>query len=123
MGQQQTPLIPEVFQTRKPASPLYCHLDFLQKLQDNPAGKRATLLLQRLAVDPRRQHYKSTMGANRGWRRSRLGGSHGSHFYAWWAPKGAAPLKDHPGFDDAPEGSIFLREIRHHDDHSELRSE
>jgi tetratricopeptide (TPR) repeat protein len=122
MAQQQR-LVPEDFQTRKPATPLYCHQDFLEKLQDNPAGKRAALLLQRLAVDPRRQHYKATMGANRGWRRSRLGGNHGSHFYAWWAPKGAAPLKNLAGFDDAPEGSIFLREIRHHDDHTELTAQ
>jgi len=120
---QQQRLVPEDFQTRKPASPLYCHQDFLEKLQDNPAGKRAALLLQRLAVDPRRQHYKATMGLNRGWRRSRLGGSHGSHFYAWWAPKGAAPLKSLPGFDEAPDGAIFLREIRHHDDHSELKAQ
>ena len=122
MSQQQR-LPPEDFQTRKPASPLYCHQDFLEKLQDNPTGKRAALLLQRLAVDPRRQHYKATMGLNRGWRRSRLGGGHGSHFYAWWAPKGAAPLKNAPGFDEAPEGAIFLREIRHHDDHSELTAQ
>jgi hypothetical protein len=123
MAQQQR-LVPEDFQTRKPASPLFCHQDFLEKLQqDTPAGKRAALLLQRLAVDPRRQHYKATMGINRGWRRSRLGGSHGSHFYAWWAPKGAVPLKNLPGFDEAPEGSIFLREIRHHDDHSELNAQ
>ena len=61
MAQQQR-LVSEDFQTRKPASPLYCHQDFLEKLQDNPAGKRAALLLQRLAVDPRRQHYKATMG-------------------------------------------------------------
>jgi hypothetical protein len=118
---QQQRLVPEDFQTRKPSSPLYCHQDFLEKLQDNPTGKRAALLLQRLAVDPRRQHYKATMGVNRGWRRSRLGGSHGSHFYAWWAPKGAVPLKNLPEFEEAPEGAVFLREIRHHDDHSELK--
>lgn len=117
---KQERLIPEEFETRKPAFPLYCHQDFLEKLEDNPTGKRAALLLQRLTVDPRRQHYKATMGANRGWRRSRIGGNHGSHFYAWWAPKGAAPLKNLPEFEEAPEGAIFLREIRHHDDHSEL---
>ena len=117
---QQALLIDDHFATRKPASPLFCHQDFLEKLQDNPTGKRAALLLQRLAVDPRRQHYKVTMGLNRGWRRSRLGGNHGSHFYAWWAPHGAPPVKNVPGFEEAPPGSIFLREIRHHDDHSEL---
>ncbi|MDQ6678580.1 MAG: hypothetical protein M3Z09_14940 [Acidobacteriota bacterium] len=120
---QQERLIQEDFTTRKPASALYCHQNFLEKLQDNPTGKRAALLLQRLAVDPRRQHYKATMGVNRGWRRSRLGGNHGSHFYAWWAPKGSAPVKNLPGFDEAPDGAVFLREIRHHDDHSELTAQ
>lgn len=75
--------------------------------------------MQRLAVDERRQHYKSTQGANQGWRRSRLGGHGGSHFYAWWAPRTSAPLKAGTGFGEAPEGAIFLRDIRHHDDHSQ----
>jgi hypothetical protein len=56
-----------------------------------PAVRR--FLLQRLAVDSRRLHYKSTRGLNQGWRRSRLGGNRGSHFYAWWAPKNALPRK------------------------------
>ncbi|MGO9269207.1 MAG: hypothetical protein ACLQOO_02930 [Terriglobia bacterium] len=74
--------------------------------------------MQRLVVDARRIHYKPTQGVNRGWRRSRLGGNQGSHFYAWWAPKNAAPLKEADGFSQAPEGAVFLRDIRHHDDHS-----
>ncbi len=79
--------------------------------------------MQRLAVDVRRLHYKSTQGINRGWRRSRLGGGQGSHFYAWWAPKNAVPLKESDEFDEAPDGSLFLRDIRHHDDHSLLKSQ
>jgi hypothetical protein len=104
-------------------NPLFCHQDFLEKMEENRAntvGRRASLLLQRLLVDLRRQYYKPTQGENRGWRRSPLGGNHGSHFYAWWAPKGAAPLKVNPEFDSAPEGAIFLRDIRHHDDHRPL---
>src|SRR5262245_31531320 len=80
----------------KAGSPLFCHEEFLQQMEENrnsPVGKRASLLLQRLLVDVRRQYYKSTQGANRGWRRSPLGGNHGSHFYAWWAPAGAQSLK------------------------------
>src|ERR1039457_4799420 len=76
--------------------------------------------MQRLSVDARRLHYKATQGVNRGWRRSRLGGNQGSHFYAWWAPKNALPLKDSGGFSGVPDGAIFLRDIRHHDDHSTL---
>ena len=113
----------DVFETSKPASPLFCHQEFLEKLaahERDSIGRRVAFLLQRLAVDARRLHYKSTAGVNRGWRRSRLGGNHGSHFYAWWAPKNAIPLKESDGFSDAPEGSVFLRDIRHHDDHSLL---
>jgi tetratricopeptide (TPR) repeat protein len=107
----------------RPGSPIFCHQDFLEKMEQNRAstvGRRAALLLQRLLVDVRRQHYKPTQGDNRGWRRSPLGGNHGNHFYAWWAPKGAAPLKGASEFETAPEGSVFLRDIRHHDDHSLL---
>ena len=109
------------FETRRPPNPIFCHQEFLEKLEANrtqPVGKRASLLLQRLAVDARRQHYKSTRGVNQGWRRSRLGGTGGSHFYAWWAPKSAAPLRSADGFQHAPDAAIFLRDIRHHDDHS-----
>lgn len=75
--------------------------------------------MQRMAVDIGRLHYKGTSGLNRGWRRSRLGGGSGSHFYAWWAPAGAGPFQRGAGFDDR-SGAIFLRDIRHHDDHAPL---
>ena len=102
---------------------IFCHQEFLEKMEENrnsTVGRRAALLLQRLLVDVRRQYYKPTSGSNRGWRRSPLGGNHGNHFYAWWAPRGAAPLKGEDGFDGTPEGSVFLRDIRHHDDHRPL---
>jgi hypothetical protein len=111
------------FRTAEEAHPVFCHQDFLQKIEENrksAVGKRAALLLERLVVDPRREFYKSTLGVNKGWRRSRLGGHGGSHFYAWWAPKGAPPLRALEDFEAAPDGAVFLRDIRHHDDHSEL---
>ena len=120
--QQQLGLI-GAFETNRPSNPIFCHQEFLEKLalQRNTAmGRRAAYLMQRLAVAPRRLHYKPTHGENRGWRRSRLGGNDGSHFYAWWAPKNAPPLRDVEGFAQAPEGAIFLRDIRHHDNHSRL---
>jgi hypothetical protein len=126
MGEVQTQLFAHEFATTAPANPVYCHQEFLEKLEghrNHPIGKRAALLLQRLAVDERRQHYKPTHGVNQGWRRSRLGGNHGSQFYAWWAPRTAAPLKAGEGFQEAPEGAIFLRDIRHHDDHSPARAQ
>ncbi len=106
----------------RPGNPLFCHSEFLDQLaekRNTPVGQRASLFLRRLLLDERREFFKSTQGVNRGWRRSRLGGNHGSHFYAWWAPRGAAPLEKRD-FDEAPEGSIFIRAIRHHDDHSPL---
>ena len=121
MNLDQSSLFDTTFSTAEPANPLFCHQEFLEKLEaqrNQAVGKRAALLMQRLAVDERRQHYKSTQGANQGWRRSRLGGHGGSHFYAWWAPRSAAPLRAGTGFGEAPEGAIFLRDIRHHDDHS-----
>ena len=119
----QLELLNESFQTGKPANPLFCHQEFLEKLAEHgkdSIGRRAAFLLQRLAVDAQRLHYKSTQGLNRGWRRSRLGGNHGSHFYAWWAPKSAMPLKESGEFNDVPDDALFLRDIRHHDDHSLL---
>jgi hypothetical protein len=115
-------LFPHDFQTARPPRPLYCHQEFLDKLEarrNEPAGKRAALLMQRMAVDIARLHYKGSNGANRGWRRSRLGGGSGYHFYAWWAPAGAAPLKGGAGFGTEAE-AVYLRDIRHHDDHAPL---
>lgn len=106
-------------------TPIFCHHEFLQKIEqnrNNQIGKRASLLLQHLIVDERRQHYKSTQGPNKGWRRSRLGGNNGSHFYAWWAPKGAPPVANGSS-GSIPDGAVLLRDIRHHDDHSELKLE
>lgn len=113
----------EIFETAKPSNALFCHQEFLEKLAahgGDAIGRRAAFLMQRLAVDARRLHYKSTSGANRGWRRSRLGGNSGSHFYAWWAPRNAAPIQDRPDYPIAATDAVFLRDIRHHDDHSPL---
>ena len=117
-----TTLFDPKFQTARPPRPVYCHQEFLDKLaerRNEPVGKRAALLMQRMAVDIARLHYKATSGVNRGWRRSRLGGSSGSHFYAWWAPAGAPPVKEDPEFGEHGE-AIFLRDIRHHDNHDPL---
>lgn len=118
----QISLFGDDFEPAKTGAPIFCHLSYLEKLEEyrsQPIAKRAELLLYRLALDERRQFYKSTSGVNAGWRRSRLGGNKGSHFYAWWAPAGAPPVK-RSGLTGVPAGSIFVRDIRHHDDHSEL---
>ncbi len=117
----QPVLFEQEFQTARPPRPVYCHQEFLDKLaerRNEPVGKRVALMMQRMAVDISRLHYKATNGVNRGWRRSRLGGSSGSHFYAWWAPATSMPLKD-SGFRAESE-AIVLRDIRHHDNHAPL---
>jgi hypothetical protein len=122
--QQQLGLI-GTFETSRPSNPIFCHQEFLEKLaleRNTAVGRRAMYLLQRLATAPRRLHYKPTYGENRGWRRSRLGGNQGSQFYAWWAPKNAPPVQDE-GFAQVPEGAIFVRDIRHHDNHSRLSAQ
>src|SRR6266481_4152327 len=95
------------FSTTAHPNPVFCHQEFLEKLAshgNDTIGRRAALLLQRLAIDERRLHYKATQGVNRGWRRSRLGGGgHGSHFYAWWAPQNALPLKESGEFTGAAD--------------------
>jgi hypothetical protein len=119
----QLDLVETTFETARPPNPLFCHQEFLEKLSEHgrdSIGKRASFLLQRLSFDSQRVHYKTTQGVNRGWRRSRLGGNHGSHFYAWWAPKNALPLKESGQFSDVPDGGLILRDIRHHDDHTPL---
>jgi len=111
------------FRTARAPRPVFCHQEFLDKLaarRNEPIAKRTSLLLQRMAVDIARLHYKATSGINRGWRRSRLGGGSGSHFYAWWAPAGAIPLKHEASFEAAHREAVFLRDIRHHDDHAPL---
>jgi len=120
--ENQTSLYEEL-PPHRAGNPLFCHQEFLEKMEENrgnTVGRRAALLLHRLLVDSRRPLYKPTQGQNRGWRRSPLGGNHGNHFYAWWAPRGAAPLYGRPEFDGAPERALFLRDIRHHDDHRPL---
>jgi hypothetical protein len=117
------PLFDHEFRTARPARAVYCHQEFLDKLsarRTEPVGKRTALLLQKMAVDIGRLQYKGTSGINKGWRRSRLGGTSGSHFYAWWAPAGAAPVQHETSFQQAQTEAVFLRDIRHHDDHTPL---
>jgi hypothetical protein len=61
--------VDDSFQTAVPPSSVYCHPDFLEKLaayRTQPISKRASLLLQRLLIDPERLHFKSTQGQNKG---------------------------------------------------------
>lgn len=102
---------------------LNCHDDVLATLKDdasvNALGKRLTLVLTHLCAHGRTSVVKGVQGNNNhGWRRTPMGGNNGCHYYLWWAPDTATPVKS----ISAQSQSIFLRAIRHHDDHSTLRS-
>lgn len=87
---------------------------------EGPFAKRANLVLQHLAAHGRTSVVKGVRGnGNQGWRRTPFGGNKGSHFYCWWAPADAGPVR---GLG-LPEGSIAVRMIRHHDDHMPLTAD
>ena len=80
--------------------------------------KRFGLVLQHLMAHGRTGVVKGCRGANRGWRRSPLGGTHGKQYYLWWAPQDSPPCAEIPF---PPDGRyIVIRDVRHHDMHDAL---
>ena len=112
----------EEFETSRPSNPLFCHQEFLEKwasMAGMHLGRRAAFLMLRPSVDARRLHYKATAGINRGWRR------HGSVAaravtFTPGGLKNALRRKSRASFPTTPTVAVFLRDIRHHDDHSRL---
>ena len=85
----------------------------------NPAvSSKCAMQLRELATVGRTHaRAKATVGSNRGWRRSPLGGNGGNHFYLYWT-------LDHPTLAaaaDAAGRTVFGRAVRHHDATSEPR--
>ena len=78
--------------------------------------KRLGIVLQHLAAHGRSTVVKGCMDANRGWRRSPLGGNNGMQYYLWWTPCGSAAARTL----DLPERAILVRDVRHHDNHAPL---
>jgi hypothetical protein len=110
-----------------PKPPVSCrfsvrwHADIMDRLNgdilNGPLGRRLGLVLRHLTASGRTSVVKGTRGNdNKGWRRSPLGGKGGNHFYLWWAPSGAPPVQS---ITDQPR-MIFIRDIRHHDEHRPL---
>ena len=80
--------------------------------------QRLGIVLQHLAAHGRTTVVKGCReAANRGWRRSPLGGGGGMQYYLWWTVQGSRPARDveFPG-----QGCILVRAVRHHDDHGRL---
>ena len=80
--------------------------------------QRLGIVLQHLAAHGRTTVVKGCRdAANRGWRRSPLGGSGGMQYYLWWTVQGSRPAR---GIEFAGRGGILVRAVRHHDDHETL---
>ena len=83
-----------------------------------PLRQRLGIVLQYLAAHGRTTVVKGCRdAANRGWRRSAVGGSGGMQYYLWWTVQGSAPARDitFPG-----RGGVLVRAVRHHDDRGRL---
>lgn len=106
---------------REAPYPLFVHDDVISSLGTHPPERRGRLrlVLHHLASLGRTSVVKSCSDpVNRGWRRAPLGGGRGMQYYLWWSPKSGPQTTDLT----APLRSIFIRAIRHHDDHSPLSS-
>ena len=82
--------------------------------------RRLGLVLQHLAAHGRTSIVKGCSGVNQGWRRSPLGGHGGMQYYLWWAPDGSRPTNGVDRAGEAGGGGIWVRAVRHHDDHTPL---
>lgn len=103
----------------EPSRPVLVHdevSEWFETAPGDPYRRRANLAIQHLAAFGRTNIVKTVRGANRGWRRAPLGGQGGYHYYLWWAPSDAPPVRDL----DAPTGTILVRKVRHHDETDQL---
>ncbi len=69
MDAQQRLGLGEMFETGRSPHPIFCHQEFLERLaqeRNTPIGRRASYVMQRLTVDPRRLHYKPAYGERPG---------------------------------------------------------
>ena len=96
---------------------LWVHPEVSDRLREwTHLYKRLGIVLQHLAAHGRSTVVKGCRDANRGWRRSPLGGSNGMQYYLWWTPCGSPAARTL----DVPERAILVRDVRHHDDHAPL---
>ncbi len=98
---------------------LWVHPEVSDRLREwTHLYKRLGIVLQHLAAHGRSTVVKGCRDANRGWRRSPLGGNNGMQYYLWWTPCGSSAT----GTLDLPDRAILVRDVRHHDDHSPLEA-
>ena len=97
----------------------WLHIGVLDDIKDLPhVSKRLGIVVQHLVALGRTTIVKGCSDSkNRGWRRTPLGGANGMHYYLWWTPQGSPQTN---GANFGGRGSLFLRAVRHHDDHKVL---
>ncbi len=97
---------------------VFVHGDVLNGIQRRPRFARSlSLRLAHLAAHGVTSHTKGCADPdNRGWRRTAFGGNNGMQYYLWWTEQGHRPVKALGG----EAGDIFVRAVRHHDDHKPL---
>lgn len=97
------------------AHPLLVHEDVFDELStDGQVGRRLKLVFSHLAAYGKTSIVKGCKDSqNRGWLRTPVSGN---HEYLWWSRHDC----DHVRALDAPEKSIVVRAVRHHDDHDPL---
>ena len=112
---------PVDFRYRPLNHPLLLHEEVPDSVEnDVHLRSRLGLVLQHLAAHGRTSIVKGCGGVNQGWRRSPLGGNRGMQYYLWWAPDGSRPTGGVRRSEEHRESSIWVRAVRHHDDHSPL---
>ena len=112
---------PVDFQYRPLNHPLLLHEEVPDSVEDDlHLRRRLGLVLQHLAAHGRTSIVKGCGGVNQGWRRSPLGGNRGMQYYLWWAPDGSRPTGGVRRSEELNGSSIWVRAVRHHDDHSPL---
>lgn len=108
----------DVFLKKQVGNLVYCHQEVLELAEGErkDVARRVSLIVTHLMAHGRTPVVKGCRGNdNRGWLRSQLGGSHGNQFYLWWAPSNALPVRKMKG-----DKGIYVRAIRHHDNHDPL---
>ncbi len=104
-----------------PINPVYIHIDVADHLAGRTVlRRRANMRLRDLMARGSLIRAKSTKGnTNKGWLRTPLGGQHGNQFYMWWT-RTELPAFGQQSRKDEFEHSIWVRAVRHHDDHDKL---
>ena len=109
------------FKYRPPNHLLLVHEEILDRVEDAVhLRKRLGLVLQHLAANGRTSIVKGCSGVNQGWRRSPLGRNRGMQYYLWRAPGGSRPATGAELGEEHAEGSIWIRAVRRHHDHTPL---